>query len=169
LVGQHGLEHRRADGRTARALAEPGLDQARAILAAFAATHDGVMVEDKQTSLALHFRRAPGFAAACRDMVGGLAGASRGRLKPVAGKMVVELLPQGSGKDRAIAALLAEPPFAGRVPIFIGDDEADEEGFAVIDQLGGISIHVGEGVTSARYRLGSVDAVQTWLARVVAR
>jgi hypothetical protein len=42
-------------------------------------------------------------------------------LRLIVGKMVVEFQPAGSDKGVAIAAFLAEPPFAGRAPIFIGD------------------------------------------------
>ncbi|HXQ54146.1 MAG TPA: trehalose-phosphatase [Stellaceae bacterium] len=169
LVGQHGLERRRTDGRVVRWSAEPALKPIRAVLAKFAQTHKGVELEDKGVTLALHFRLAPRFAAECIELVRRLADASGGALEAIDGKMVVELVPEGSGKGGAIAALLAEPPFIGRVPIFIGDDSADEEGFVVIDRLGGTSVHVGDGVSSARHRLGSVAQVRAWLAQSLAR
>jgi trehalose 6-phosphate phosphatase len=169
LVGQHGLERRRADGRLIRWSAEPGHSLIRAALAEFAARHEGVTIEDKGATVAVHFRRAPALAAECKDFVGRLAGATGGALEIIDGRMVVELAPEGSGKGGAIAALHAEPPFVGRVPIFIGDDSADEEGFAVIHSLGGVSIHVGDGASSAHHRLGSVLDVRTWLEQALPR
>jgi len=83
--------------------------------------------------------------------------------------MVIELLAQPSGKDRAIAAFLAEPPFRGRVPVFVGDDIGDEDGFAIVERLGGNSDRVGAGVTAARYGLADVPGVLAWLARSVGR
>ncbi|MBV8088885.1 MAG: hypothetical protein JO139_04805, partial [Alphaproteobacteria bacterium] len=61
--------------------------------------------------------------------------------------------------------LLGEPPFLGRMPVFFGDDITDEDGFAVVDGAGGISVHVGScATTTARYRVASVSEVLLWLA-----
>jgi trehalose 6-phosphate phosphatase len=78
--------------------------------------------------------------------------------------MVYELKPPGSDKGRAIAAFLDEPPFAGRPPVFAGDDVTDEAGFATINQRGGVSIRIGDGrPTAAAYGCRSVAALQSWL------
>ena len=67
--------------------------------------------------------------------------------------------------DDAIAAFLAEPPFLGRRPVFVGDDATDEDGFAEIERRSGIAIRVGPiAASTARYRLPSVAAVLAWLA-----
>ncbi|HJV94378.1 MAG TPA: trehalose-phosphatase, partial [Azonexus sp.] len=81
-----------------------------------------------------------------------------------AGKCIVEVKPAGVDKGTAVAAYLAEPPFLGRRPVFIGDDKNDEHGFAVVNARDGISIGVGSGAAHARYRLPDVAAVRTWLA-----
>jgi len=80
--------------------------------------------------------------------------------------MVVELQPRCHGKGRAIAAFMAEPPFRGRVPVFLGDDTTDEAGFAEVNRRGGISIRVGPPSrdSAALYDLPSVRAVLGWLA-----
>jgi trehalose 6-phosphate phosphatase len=82
------------------------------------------------------------------------------------GKMVVEFQPRGADKGRAIAVFLAEPPFAGRRPVFVGDDTTDEDGFAEIRRRGGIAIRAGsfDRATDANYRLPSVESVLAWLA-----
>jgi trehalose 6-phosphate phosphatase len=168
LIGQHGLERRRIDGTIVRWTAEPALALIRALFAEFAARHDGVVVEDKGCTIALHFRNAPASAADCHAIAREAVSLSGGAVDAIYGKMVVELVPIGGGKGGAIAALLAEPPFRGRTPIFVGDDSGDEEGFAVVSQRGGISIHVGDGATIAPFRLKSVARVRDWLARSVA-
>ena len=49
--------------------------------------------------------------------------------------------------------------------MFIGDDITDEEGFAVVNELAGLSIRVGrvQGDTAARYGMPDVRAVGNWL------
>jgi trehalose 6-phosphate phosphatase len=167
IAGQHGLERRRSDGQVLGCAVPPALVRIRPVLAGFAERHTGVRFEDKGCSLALHYRQAPSLGAACSGLVRRAALASSGALKAVDGKMVIELLAQPSGKGRAIAAFLEEPPFRGRMPVFVGDDSGDEDGFAVVDRLGGCTVHVGSGATAARHRLVDVAGVLAWLARSV--
>jgi trehalose 6-phosphate phosphatase len=78
--------------------------------------------------------------------------------------MVAELKPSGRDKGIAIEEFLHEAPFKGRVPVFLGDDLTDEDGFHVVNRLAGHSIKIGPGVTSARWRLRDAAAVRRWLA-----
>jgi trehalose 6-phosphate phosphatase len=164
IAGQHGLERRRGDGSVIRCATPPELSQARLALIEFAARHDGVMLEDKGCILALHYRQAPTLGPLCDALVRRIAHQSS-RLEAVAGKMVIELIPQSGGKGSAITSLLAEAPFRERMPVFVGDDTADEGGFAVVNRLGGVSVHVGAGATVAHHRLATVGEVLAWLAR----
>jgi trehalose 6-phosphate phosphatase len=82
--------------------------------------------------------------------------------------MVFELRPAGKDKGTAIAEVLDEAPFRGRMPVFLGDDLTDEYGFSVVNGRGGVSIKVGDGPTEATARLPDVDAVRDWLARLAA-
>jgi len=84
------------------------------------------------------------------------------------GKMVYEIKPKDVDKGRALRAFLEEPPFAGRTPVFAGDDLTDEKGFAVVNEYGGVSIKVGGGDTVAQSRLESVSALIQWMASIVA-
>jgi trehalose 6-phosphate phosphatase len=165
-AGQHGLERRTATGRVIRH-APPArrLDAARRRLGEAAAKHRGLLLEDKGLSLALHYRRAPRLAGYAHRLARGQAavlGAGYG-LRP--GKRVIEIAPRGKDKGGAIAAFMAERPFRGRTPVFLGDDVTDEFGFRMVNQLGGHSIKVGPGRTDARWRLADVAAVRGWLAR----
>lgn len=167
-AGQHGAERRGSDGQAHRAMvAEAALGQARAHLLGWAQHRHGVLVEDKGLTLALHYRGAPHLEAeAARVSHEALQRLGDGFMLG-SGNMVVEIRPRGWDKGRAIAEFMREPPFAGRVPVFLGDDITDEDGFAAVNRLDGHSIKVGEGPTTARWRLADVTGVSAWLDRYV--
>jgi len=169
-AGLHGLERRRADGILDCRVdgnSSAALDRLRPTLAALAADGTGLTLEDKGETLALHYRAAPQREPESRAAVEALHREMASVLRLITGKMVVEFQPRGADKGRAIAAFLAEPPFLGRRPVFVGDDTTDEDGFAEIRRRGGIAVRVGPfgGATIANYRLPSVEAVLAWLAR----
>jgi trehalose 6-phosphate phosphatase len=167
-AGQHGAERRSADGRIHLAGVSRGiLDLVRADLSAWIKDRPGVVLEDKGLSLALHYRSAPHLERETAEMMGEAARRLGGAFVVMSGKKVVELKPSGHDKGSAIEAFLAEVPFMGRVPVFVGDDATDEEGFKVVNRLGGLSIKVGEEPTVARWRLASVSEVLEWLSRCV--
>jgi trehalose 6-phosphate phosphatase len=168
-AGLHGLERRRADGRELDVRSDPATrDALRLGATALAAALPGVRLEDKGACIALHFREAPQHADALRRQVSELAAQLDGyEVQP--GDHVFELKPAGIDKGRAIAAFLDEPPFAGRTPVYLGDDLTDEHAFAVVNARGGVSVRVGDRAPSAaRFTLHNPAAVQTWLDRVLA-
>src|SRR3546814_18752085 len=79
--------------------------------------------------------------------------------------MVVEARPRGLHKGRAVETLMTRPLFRDRVPVFVGDDTTDEDGFAFVQLHGGYGIKVGDGDSAAKFRLAGVAAVHEWLAR----
>jgi trehalose 6-phosphate phosphatase len=163
MAGQHGLERRDVAGRLWIHAPPPEAKSAiKAALAPVLERHPGMLLEDKGLTLALHYRRAPRLASYAHRLMARLATA--GALELQKGKRVVELKPAGIDKGTAIGEYLAEPPFLGRRPVFIGDDANDEHGFAEINRVDGLSIKVGQGSTCGRYRLANVAAVRTWLA-----
>lgn len=165
LAGQHGAERRDAEGRLHHAdpQAVEALSQARAALQRFASDNPGIEFQDKGLTLSLHYRRAPQHAEAARQLLR-MLGPSLGRRFVVEeGKKVLEVRSRGCDKGSAITDFLREPPFAGRRPIFAGDDLTDEDGFRAVNAAGGISIKVGDGHSHARYRLSDPHAVLCWL------
>jgi trehalose 6-phosphate synthase len=168
-AGTHGLERRRADGTLERAPVGGFAELIRPALTAFAETHPGIRLEDKGLSLALHWRLAPEHERAALNLAERLA-RTHPQFRLVLGKMVAELAPRGNDKGGAIEAFLAEPPFAGRRAVFLGDDITDEDGFVAVERLGGVGVLIGERPeTAAQWRLGSVEAVHEWLARAEER
>jgi trehalose 6-phosphate phosphatase len=165
VAGLHGLERRDANGHQSRTVHDaPALGAARAAFENFAADHPGTLIEDKDIALALHFRQAPAAEADAEALAAVLIAASNGALVLQRGKMMVELRPGGGDKGTAVRAFMTEPPFAGRLPVFVGDDVTDEAGFAIINEMNGTSIRVGDGTpTCARYDGASVAAVHGWL------
>ena len=119
-------------------------------------------MEDKGAAVALHYRRAPQSAEACRELARRIAPALG--LTVQDGNMVVELKVPGPDKGGAVTAFMTEPPFAGSTPIFLGDDLTDEHGFRAVRALGGFGVVVGRRrPTAADYALADVTSVQRWL------
>jgi len=164
LAGQHGLERRDAAGRLWIHAAPPEAKCAiKAELAPVLARHPGLLLEDKGLTLALHYRLAPHLASYAQRLMVRLASAADAGLEVQFGKRVADVKPSGIDKGTAVAEYLAESPFMGRTPVFIGDDLNDEHGFAEVNRLNGISIKVGKGGSCARFRLRDVAAVRRWL------
>ncbi len=80
-----------------------------------------------------------------------------------------EVKPASVSKGLAIKAFMGEAPFAGRLPLFAGDDTTDEAGFAAVQAMGGEGIKVGEGATVAHHRCASPDVLREWLHAAVRR
>ena len=160
--GVHGLQRRRADGVLSARDPAPSVKAALAAFTDFAEARPGVLVEDKGLSAGLHFRQAPSQADAALALATALADETGLALQP--GSMVLELKTPGADKGTAVAAFMAEAPFAGAAPVMVGDDLTDEAGFRAAEALGGFGVLVGpERSTAARYRLENVEAVLDWL------
>ena len=168
LAGQHGIERRSADGTLHRQ--SPPLDllgRAAAEMVRLTAAHTALALENKGMTLALHYRRAPELREVVETEMRRIAAGLGDPFELQAGKFVFEIKPSGKDKGSAIGEFLAEAPFAGRVPVFLGDDLTDEYGFAVVNRAGGHSVKVGNGPSGARWRMPDATAVRTWLGEWV--
>lgn len=174
-AGQHGLEWRLAPGgEPDNCGGDPALlDGLREQFAAIAERWPEIVIEDKVWSLSVHYRTAPEAESAILD-------AAATHLPPgddlhlFRGKKVVEVKPTGVDKGRVLDRFLAVPPFAGRVPVFIGDDRTDEDGFARVNALGGVSIRVGPppetlAHSAAQWQCAGVDELAAWLTALPGR
>lgn len=159
---EHGALRISAHGDAA-ALRPPGLDRAVAAAQHLVSRHTGLLLEIKQTSMALHFRLAPSLEALCVQTLARSIDKASG-LQLLRGKAVIEVKSVGVNKGLAIQAFMNEAPFAGRLPVFAGDDVTDEAGFAVVQRLGGTGIKVGTGTSCAQHRCENPEALRAWLA-----
>jgi len=162
-AGLHGVERRSASGAMHGAsFSDSQLASTRAALAALAQTRPGVLLEDKGRTLALHYRLAPQFASEIHDAITDLVAALGPQYHVQPGSMMLEIKPRGFNKGNSVKEFMHEPPFSGRQPVYIGDDITDLDGFRAADELGGMSIAVGDRVR-ARYHLSGPAEVYTWL------
>lgn len=166
-AGLHGLERRDAGGRVhyPTGYAER-IAAARGALLEFVQSEAGLLLEDKGAALALHYRGAPALEQECRRRIELAREAAGEDFHVQHGKMVYELKPSGRDKGTAVSDFMAEAPFRGRRPVFVGDDVTDEDGFRAVNALGGISIRVGDSDRSAAQRAAAdVAAILDWLNR----
>jgi len=162
VAAVHGLVMRDPLGRLIEAAPHPGLPRAVAELSAFAARDSGLIVEDKGLSVALHFRLAAPYSDAARAFAREVAAGTGLALQE--GDMVEELRTPGPSKGDSVRRFMDMPPFAGAMPIFVGDDATDEDGFEAAGALGGMGVAVGRHrAVNAHYRLAGVEAALAWL------
>ncbi|WP_372423856.1 trehalose-phosphatase [Salinarimonas chemoclinalis] len=165
-AGLHGVERRLA-GVLHPCRPEEHPDLRRGIAALHAALDPvaNVVIEDKGCAVAVHWRMAPAEEGRAKGLVEDLAARLGADYRIQHGKMVCEILPALSGKGPIIARFMEEAPYAGRRPVFVGDDLTDENGFETVNRLGGVAVRIGDGDTCARHRLPSVPALYATLAR----
>lgn len=166
-AGVHGLQRRGHDGSITSCATTSSLEGVAQALEPLVAEEPGLWIEDKGMALALHYRARPDLEAVIHAQVGALQPTLPSDLEILLGHYVVEFKPCVANKGDAINAFMREAPFAGRTPVFLGDDVTDEAGFDTVNALGGVSVKVGPGATAAHWRLADVDAVMSWLERNV--
>jgi trehalose 6-phosphate phosphatase len=167
-AGLHGLQLRHADGSCRHFTVVP-TQQARMrdVARTLAARFDGVQVEDKHAAVALHCRRSPAQLPALHEAAIAVITQLPGyELQP--GNLVLEFKPSGMDKGRAVLELLQRAPFAGRQPVYLGDDLTDEHAFASVNARHGLSVRIGAREPSlATFTLAGPAAAEAWLTRVL--
>jgi len=122
-----------------------------------AARMPGAIIEQKTVGLVIHYRQAPQYANEIKHLAESLIAESGPGTILLPAHMAYELRPTGASKDAALTWFMQRPPFAGRTPIFIGDDTTDEPAIALATALGGTGLHVNRNFS------GRPDAVRRWL------
>jgi trehalose 6-phosphate phosphatase len=162
---EHGAILRNSAMRiTRRATRHARFEVWRSVLADFAATREGILIEEKTLGLAVHFRNRPDAGPALHSLIQTLVGTDA---EILAAHMAWEIRPHGIGKGLALDWFMQQPPFAGKCPIFIGDDVTDEPAILAARAHGGSGFHVatdfGEG------SLQGPKAVRAWLMESAVR
>jgi trehalose 6-phosphate phosphatase len=167
-IGGHGAEmrlspHDDAERENARVLD----GDLRERVAELAVGSPGVLVEDKGYSLAVHYRLAPEQEGRVKRAVAAIrADWPKEPIEVLPGKSVVEIKSAGFHKGAAIRELMQHKPFAGRRPIFIGDDVTDESAFAVMPEFKGMGFSVGRRAPGTAYCFAAPSDVRRWLERL---
>lgn len=159
----HGLELRAPDG-TVRHMGQPIPEDVIACIAGFVARHEGLLLERKTRSLSVHYRERPELQDEVLRTLEDIHSGMRAGFRLLRGKMVVELTPAAADKGSAIKAFMQMPPFKGRKPVFVGDDVTDEDGFAAINEMGGLSVRIGRAPGSgAHWHFANIAELRDWL------
>jgi trehalose 6-phosphate phosphatase len=163
-AGQHGREIRlEAEGIVETMQGEPISDALRREIDSLPCEYSGVMIEDKGQTIAVHYRANPKVDERLERRLTEITAGSQ--LALVRGRMVIELRDPSHTKGSAVAAFMAEPPFIGRLPVFLGDDRTDEDGFAAVERLGGRAMPVGRlGGSVRQAAFASPGDVRDWLS-----
>jgi trehalose 6-phosphate phosphatase len=170
-IGAHGAEMRISADRPMQAQtgAEIGASLRRRF-GAMAETDPRIIVEDKGSSLAVHYRLAPHWEQLVKKQVTAILDLTALQpLEVIYGKAVVEIKLPGFSKGAAVCELMKLPPFAHRSPVFVGDDTTDETVFAVLPTLGGRGYSVERAISGVSGTFASPDDVRCWLAHLCGR
>ena len=161
-AGQHGSEIRVTDESVIVAKAVD-LERVRALLQPLKSI-DGVEIEDKGLTVAVHYRRARDRAAAKSAIETALATLD-GTVEAVPGRFVYEVKAQAVNKGTAVARLSETSPFSGRMPVYFGDDHTDEYAFRETLSRGGIAVQVGPAqAPNGCLRIEGPGETRQWLA-----
>lgn len=163
ISGGHGAELRH-DGKMLAGIDcdHERLEQIKAALMEFVIIDPRVLAEDKSHGMVLHFRQHPYLEDEVRSFLDRTVGDDP-EFEILPAKMAFEIKPKGISKATAIERILSFREFDGLNVLYAGDDVTDEAGFALINDLGGITIKVGDGPTQAQYRTGSPSSFKKWL------
>lgn len=168
-VGGHGAEMRLSVDNEAVASRAPPMDNdLKKRFSAIAALSPGIIFEDKCYSVALHYRLAPQFERTIYEAVSAIrADLPQAPFEVLPGKSVCEIKPLGITKATGVRELMTHPPFAGRLPLFIGDDVTDESVFEIMPSFKGVSFSVGRRAHGVNGHFNAPKDVRAWLAHLL--
>ena len=164
-IGAHGAEMR-LPGKPIAFAQGANLGKAfRDQVAAVAAADPRIILEDKGSSLAVHYRLAPQLELTLKTKLEAIIARLAVRdVELMHGKAVIDIKLTHFSKGAAVRKLMKHPPFLNRRPVFVGDDTTDESVFAVLPTLGGLGFSVGRFIPGTNGTFGAPADVRQWLA-----
>lgn len=170
-IGGHGAEMRLSGDLATQARHADAIGEGfRKLVAAVAAADQRIVLEDKGSSLAVHYRLAPQIEQALKTKIAAIIErAAVQDVEVMQGKAVIEIKSIRFNKGAAVCEIMKSPPFLHRRPVFIGDDTTDESVFKLLPTLGGLGYSVERFIPGAHGTFGSPHEVRSWLARLCRR
>jgi trehalose 6-phosphate phosphatase len=167
-VGGHGAEFRPHIGGELQVRRTVPLDAAlKRKFATVAEIGPGIVIEDKDYSIALHYRLAPALEESVKKAVAHICAENPSApVEVLRGKSVLEIKQIGFNKGTGVRELMRYPPFVDRHPIFIGDDVTDESVFEIIAEFDGLAFSVGRMIAGVNGHFDKPEAVRGWLTRI---
>jgi len=167
-IGAHGAEIRlSAESATYARHPETIGEALRKLVAAVVAADPRLVLEDKGTSLAVHYRLAPQMEQILMTKIAAIvAQAAADDLEVMPSKAAIEIKSAHFSKGSAVRELMRKAPFLNRRPVFIGDDTTDETVFEVLPKLDGLGYAVERPMRGANGMFGSPGDVRNWLAEL---
>ena len=171
-AGVHGAELRLDPGDEPAAAAgvTPLPDALLTALDAVVGDFPGTFVENKRYSFTVHYRQLPAIGPVLRERIARLLETQpQSGITMLEAHCAFELKRRQFDKGLAVAAFLSIAPFRGRKPIFVGDDDTDEAGFAVVSARGGRAYAVGRSRPNVAGAFANPSEVRGWLADFAGR
>jgi trehalose 6-phosphate phosphatase len=168
--GVHGTELRQEPDGPIKMLAKPVPAEVIEMMTSVSRIAEGILVEQKGSGAAVHYRNAPLAQRAIESEVARIIGRSAYDLVLRRGRKVLEAVPRGFSKGQALIDFMSRPPFKGRRPLMIGDDVGDETALEAAEALSGMGLMVaGEHFAMAEADFGGVTEVRRWLGLLAER
>jgi len=170
LIAEHGvwLRNKNSEWRMLKAMTADWKERVRPILQLYVDRLPGALLEEKEFSLAWHYRRADPEQASQRakELVDDLAGYTRNiDVQVFEGNKVIEI--RNAGVNKGSAAMEWLTNYSPDFILGIGDDWTDEDLFRALPPAA-FSVRVGVANTGARYYLGNPAAVRRMLRELSA-
>jgi len=170
-IGNYGLEIEYPDGRHKNKVSSTGVRELKRItrnLQNSLKEIPGILFEEKGPILSVHYRNVdqkvrPRISQVLAEEIQQW----RDHWKMAPGKMALEIRPKVDfDKGKAVREILETIPSPGLLPIYLGDDQTDEDAFRVLKGQG-ISVVVGPGSlpSEADFFLQDPDEVREFLSR----
>lgn len=168
-VALHGIQLRSAPDAAVETASFPPLPKAVFLaMDRLAARYPGTFIEKKGCCVVLHHDLNATALGDAEAEIGALLAREAPGWAVLKGRKVLELTPTKINKGIGCERLLQMPAFRNRLPVYLGDDTTDLDGFAAVERAGGITVGVGPRVgRAAAIRLAGPREARLWLAQLM--